>query len=54
MSEFSIECEIRRLEALECLECPCYMYCNRESCINDLDEYDENYYRNQEIVEGLN
>ena len=37
LSKLSKECEIRRLEALECLECSCYMYCTMDTCINDID-----------------
>ena len=24
-------------ERIECLDCPCYMYCTMDSCINDID-----------------
>ena len=40
------------MERIECLECGSYRYCTMDSCIYDLDESEE-FYRNQEIVEGL-
>lgn len=42
-----------RLSERDCDNCDCDMYCNMDSCINDLEE-SEDYYRNQEIIEGLN
>lgn len=37
-------------ERIECLDCPCYMYCTLDSCINDID-FIENDYKNMEIIE---
>jgi len=35
----------------DCNNCDCDMYCNRDSCINDLEE-NEDYYRNQRYYRG--
>ncbi len=36
----------------DCNNCDCEMYCSHDSCIDDFEESEE-YYTNQDIVEGL-